>query len=681
MSRSERINVSLRFRPLNQREVSESEQVIWRVTQDSVTIKPEVQQVMFEAKRLNAPLKTYMFSQCFTPKHCNEEVYQQVVRRVVQSSLEGYNGTIFAYGQTGSGKTYTLMGSDGAEYDRLIDEPRTPIGRESPGKTVTAPQLLQQVKSVVSKAKGVIILALQDLFATIQSDASKSYYLTCSYLEIYNEQIYDLLVSKSEFTKTVLTVNEDAQRGFYVKGLSLHVVQDLDSVLRAIARGEENRHYAATAMNHHSSRSHTIFRLQVSTVKTVSTKGMMEQLRADGHLDEETEELSDEQKKVTSESVLNFVDLAGSERLSNLHEVTNPLETIVAAEGKRSLKISNLSQSVRNKIRKSSSKSPHAMETLVSEGKHINTSLFYLWQVIAKLSERDTTDGEVHIPYRNSNLTKILRSSLGGNSLTCIICTATPTAAQFEMTLSTLRFAGIASNVTNEVAANIISDKHIEIISAYQKDIETLRRQLDQAVLGGKSTAEEAEEMRKRLEERILRLTQMVFTKTTPHAQKVQTRRQKAMDLWVKGAGDLTVDSRLMDQRELAEEGPVLGFDDKGKFAFERMKLLHNEKSLLDKDLQELSETNKYLLDSKVNVSFIQLKNDLKKSVELSAKLSEKKNKYKKMHHHKCEQLQTIQTQVMEMEKLQGLERLSQEQLMQFERYLYGALDTVKVKI
>lgn len=62
MSRSERINVSLRFRPLNQRETSENEQVIWRVAQDSVSIKPEVQQQFFEAKKLNAPLKTYMFS-------------------------------------------------------------------------------------------------------------------------------------------------------------------------------------------------------------------------------------------------------------------------------------------------------------------------------------------------------------------------------------------------------------------------------------------------------------------------------------------------------------------------------------------------------------------------------------------------------------------------------------------
>ena len=576
-----------------------------------MSIKPEVQQQMFENKRLNAPLKTYMFSNlhsdhCFTPKHTNEEVYQRIVRRVAQASLEGYNGTIFAYGQTGSGKTYTLMGSDGAEIDRLIDEPRTPIGRESPSK-VQSP-LMQQVKNVVSTAKGIIILALEDLFSTIRNDDSKAYYLTCSYIEIYHEQIYDLLVPKSEFSRTVLTVNEDVHRGFYVKGLSVHVVEDFQSVMRAISRGEENRHYAATAMNHHSSRSHTIFRLQVSTVKKVSTKTMLEQLKADGHLQEETDALSDEEKEITSESVLNFVDLAGSERLSNLHEVTNPLETIVPGEGKRSLKMSNLSQSMRNKIRKSSSKSPHSIETLVSEGKHINTSLFYLWQVIAKLSERDTSETEVHVPYRNSNLTKILRSSLGGNSLTCIVCTATPTAPQFEMTLSTLRFAGIASNVTNEVEANIISDKHIEIISAYQKDIETLRKQLDQALLGGKSTAVEADDMRKRLEERILRLTQMVFNKTTPETGHLRTgphpAKPRMLDLWTKGAGDLAVDSHLISHKETPDGAEVtMQFDDKGKFAFERMKTMHSEKSQLEKDVVELNETNKYLLDSKVNVS------------------------------------------------------------------------------
>jgi centromeric protein E len=104
-------------------------------------------------------------------------------------------------------------------------------------------------------------------------------------------------------------------------------------------------------------------------------------------------------------------------------------------------------------------------DTLMNEGRHINTSLFYLCQVITRLSEKK--GGSEFIPYRNSNLTKLLRSSLGGNSKTCIICTATQTLSQFEMTLSTLRFGGTASTITNKVAANIRTDKHAEILAAY----------------------------------------------------------------------------------------------------------------------------------------------------------------------------------------------------------------------
>ena len=84
-------------------------------------------------------------------------------------------------------------------------------------------------------------------------------------MEIYNEQVFDLL-GYDEFKPEVLSVNEDPQKGFYVKGLSEHVVSDMEEVLRYIERGEINRKYAATAMNHHSSRSHTIFRLFVTSM-------------------------------------------------------------------------------------------------------------------------------------------------------------------------------------------------------------------------------------------------------------------------------------------------------------------------------------------------------------------------------------------------------------------------------
>jgi hypothetical protein len=102
----------------------------------------------------------------------------------------------------------------------------------------------------------------------------------------------------------------------------------------------------------------------------------------------------------------------------------------------------------------------------------------YLCIVISRLGRND------HVPYRNFSLTKILRSSLGGNALTCIICTATPTLSQFEMTLSTLRFGGKAQTITNQVAANVRLDQNAELVAAYPKNIEELSRELELATLG-----------------------------------------------------------------------------------------------------------------------------------------------------------------------------------------------------
>ena len=236
MSRSERINVSLRFRPLNQREVSESEQVIWRVTQDSVTIKPEVQQVMFEAKRLNAPLKTYMFSQCFTPKHCNEEVYQQVVRRVVQSSLEGYNGTIFAYGQTGSGKTFTITGAPERYEDR-----------------------------------GIIPRTLQYIFAETKKRNTFTWRVCISYLEVYNNEGYDLLNENSntkeleDLPKVILRENQKQQ--VVLSNLSVHQANNDEEALNLLFIGDTNREVAVTPKNDVSTRSHCIFIIQIESQK------------------------------------------------------------------------------------------------------------------------------------------------------------------------------------------------------------------------------------------------------------------------------------------------------------------------------------------------------------------------------------------------------------------------------
>ena len=137
------------------------------------------------------------------------------------------------------------------------------------------------------------------------------------------------------------------------------------------------------------------------------------------------------------ESVVNFVDLAGSERLN-------------------SKKIQNAES--------------------INEGKHINTSLFYLCSVILKLSDKQAQGA--HIPYRNSNLTKILRNSLGGNSFTAIICTASPAPSAFDMTLSTMTFAESAKRVTNKVTQNLKTSSQTDLIKLLQNEVNSLKNSL-----------------------------------------------------------------------------------------------------------------------------------------------------------------------------------------------------------
>jgi len=206
--------------------------------------------------------------------------------------------------------------------------------------------------------------------------------------------------------------------------------------------GEFNRHYAATSMNHQSSRSHTIFRLFIQNNESLSRLN----------------EPSQKGYTVCKESILNFIDLAGSEKVSNHH--TGKVET------RGAMSDALVNSSIKDRVK---------------EGKHINKSLFFLTQVIS-MKAKGNSD---HIPFRNSPLTKILRSSLGGNSRTSIILCVTPAASQYEQTLSTMRFGYSAKQIENKIQVNITKNAEEEelkaVISGYEsrlKDFENDRNKI-----------------------------------------------------------------------------------------------------------------------------------------------------------------------------------------------------------
>ncbi|XP_057725410.1 kinesin-like protein KIN-7D, mitochondrial [Arachis stenosperma] len=204
------ISVTIRFRPLSEREYQRGDEIAWYADGDKI-VRHEYN-----------PATAYAFDRVFGPHANSEEVYEVAAKPVVKAAMEGVNGTVFAYGVTSSGKTHTMHGD-----------------QHSPG---------------------IIPLAIKDVFSMIQDTPGREFLLRVSYLEIYNEVINDLL----DPTGQNLRVREDAQ-GTYVEGIKEEVVLSPGHALSFIAAGEEHRHVGSNNFNLFSSRSHTIFTLMIES--------------------------------------------------------------------------------------------------------------------------------------------------------------------------------------------------------------------------------------------------------------------------------------------------------------------------------------------------------------------------------------------------------------------------------
>ncbi|XP_010647681.1 kinesin-like protein KIN-7D, mitochondrial isoform X2 [Vitis vinifera] len=204
------ISVTIRFRPLSEREFQRGDEIAWFADGDKI-VRNEYN-----------PATAYAFDRVFGPSTGSQDVYDVAARPVVKAAMEGINGTVFAYGVTSSGKTHTMHGD-----------------QNSPG---------------------IIPLAIKDVFSIIQDTPGREFLLRVSYLEIYNEVINDLL----DPTGQNLRVREDAQ-GTYVEGIKEEVVLSPGHALSFIAAGEEHRHVGSNNFNLLSSRSHTIFTLMIES--------------------------------------------------------------------------------------------------------------------------------------------------------------------------------------------------------------------------------------------------------------------------------------------------------------------------------------------------------------------------------------------------------------------------------
>ncbi|ETE66895.1 StAR-related lipid transfer protein 9, partial [Ophiophagus hannah] len=329
------------------------------------------------------------------PKYASQEmVFQDLGTMVLSSAFKGYNICLFAYGQTGSGKTYTMMGT--------------------PASIGLTPRICQGLFSREGAS----------------SKQSTSCRVEVSFLEIYNEQVRDLLRQSNHKKPYTLRVREHPEMGPYV--------QDYRQVVELLEEGIANRITAATHVHDASSRSHAIFTIQY-------TQAILE-----NNLPSETA------------SKINLVDLAGSEKADPSyckHRIT---------EGAN--------------INKSLVTLGIVISTLAE-----NTQMFSSCQSISSIAsevDSDRTDSycgsninsckrQAYIPYRDSILTWLLKDSLGGNSKTIMVATISPASCCYNETVNTLRYASNAKKIINKPRVN--EDANVKLIRELQEEIRRLK--------------------------------------------------------------------------------------------------------------------------------------------------------------------------------------------------------------
>uniref|UniRef100_A0A0K0FJ41 Kinesin-like protein n=1 Tax=Strongyloides venezuelensis TaxID=75913 RepID=A0A0K0FJ41_STRVS len=246
---SEAIKVIVRCRPLSEVEIKEGHQSIISIDTNRGVIEIK------NPKDSNETSKNFTFDAIYDWSSTQSELYDETFRDLVNSVLNGFNGTIFAYGQTGTGKTFTMEGN---YNDKDL--------------------------------RGVIPNSFEHIFQHISNSTQQQYLVRASYLEIYQEEIRDLLNKDSTIR---LELKERPDIGVYVKDLSSFVVKSVQEIHNVMSVGHANRSVGRTNMNEHSSRSHAIFMITI-----------------------ECSEVGPDGENHIRVGRLNLVDLAGSERQS-----------------------------------------------------------------------------------------------------------------------------------------------------------------------------------------------------------------------------------------------------------------------------------------------------------------------------------------------------------------------------
>eukprot|EP01038_Epipyxis_sp_PR26KG_P015951 gene15951-21644_t len=347
------VKVAVRCRPMSSKEITRGCVNVVEIVSNSIRIKTSDK---------DHEDKDFTFDYCYDSSISQQDVYKDLGEPIVNQAMEGFNGTIFAYGQTGSGKTFSMMGTE--DNKGIIPQLNDNLWNK-----------IASVLNIGNQPKG----------------CTTKFMVTVSFLEVYNEEIKDLLNPSDK----KLTIHENPQKGIYVQDLCELIVRDSNDVMKLISQGNTVRRVASTNMNDQSSRSHSVFTIRIEQKNTTELPGGLT-------------------REQTIRAKVNLVDLAGSERASK-----------TGASG-----------------------------ATLKEGANINLSLMTLGNVINSLSEGKKKGAKKVIPYRDSKLTRLLQESLGGNAATVMIASISPADYNYSETIGTLKYANRAKSIANAVTRN-----------------------------------------------------------------------------------------------------------------------------------------------------------------------------------------------------------------------------------
>ncbi|KAE8981205.1 hypothetical protein PR003_g25235 [Phytophthora rubi] len=514
-------------------------------------------------------------------------------------------------------------------------------GQTATGKTHT---MVGPGDLVHGDQRGLIPRALEDIFNRAEKTRSQAKTtIALSFVQIYCERIFDLL--EPDTSPSNILVREDADRGVYIDGAAAVHVANVEDCLNLMGRGNANRAVSSTEMNAHSSRSHAILILRVERKEFAPPPS------SSGALTGTTQ-------PVIRLSNLYLVDLAGSER-----------------------------------VKKARVHGRH-----ISELKAINLSLSALGNCISALSKQSQQNqASYHVPYRDSKLTRLLQSSLGGNAKTALVVTVTPAVSEAPETLQTLQFGQRAMQVAVRAHRSALS------VLDYRTLYEEMRQALDeeqqrsqQAESAGSDEKTRAAVAEDKLSKALLRVQHLEFEleaaqTATRHStastggegdagDDVERMKLELQHLVARHAQDVAqvkcaCDQQIETYRRLAQEASQEWHEVEGELAGEKTQVLHT--------LQELKE---------FKLRYFQLEED---TTERIAELVQEERDRERERDAAVsrvaaleKELETIHAKMMEgesqREKLQDqidTEFVSKEAIQQMEALYEGAISKLQARV